>query len=588
MMLISFDRLLKSFNQRMQRNRRKPVATTADIQELEPRALLAGAVSVVTTGFGDLRITGDQFNGDELHVTIDAAGLTIEGLNGTTINGDVAPFVISRGHDLDGLRDVIVNMKGGNDKVYVDVRESIKIGRSLAVDMGQGNDLFYIGVASGAVLTVGHDVLVTLGAGNDVFGAVAEDSEGDPGISVGRFLTVSGGSGDDLIGLHNAKVVCDLIVISGSGNDDVVVDGIDGRDDLLMFTGSGNDRVGVANVSIADITILNTSFGFDHVNVDTAHFGKDVRVQLGFNDDDLVVGAVDLADGTKATLDGGAGEDQITDVPADHDVKVRNFETDAPDSPTADDLLALVEKAGEHHLPVFTSSSTPSVPENTTAVITATATDDDIPMQTVTFSITGGMDSDQFSITPAGVLTFKAAPDFEHPTDVGVNNVYKVEVTADDGNGGTTVQKLAVAVTPVTATDADLPAQTVSFSITGGADAAKFSITSAGVLTFKAAPDFENATDAGADNVYNVVVTATDSGSPALSSTQSITVTVTPVEDNDPVITSNGGGAIASISLVENTTNVTTVTATAADKPGDTLTFSISGGADFAKFVITT
>src|SRR5712691_7956756 len=107
MVLISFDRLLKLFNQRMQRNRRKPVATAADIQELEPRALLAGAVSVVTTRFGDLQITGDQSN-DELHVTIDAAGLTIEGLNGTTINGDVAPFVISRGHDLDGVRDVIV------------------------------------------------------------------------------------------------------------------------------------------------------------------------------------------------------------------------------------------------------------------------------------------------------------------------------------------------------------------------------------------------------------------------------------------------------------------------------------------------
>ncbi|MFM9960443.1 MAG: beta-propeller fold lactonase family protein, partial [Planctomycetaceae bacterium] len=50
-----------------------------------------------------------------------------------------------------------------------------------------------------------------------------------------------------------------------------------------------------------------------------------------------------------------------------------------------------------------------------------------------------------------------------------------------------------------------------------------------------------------------------------------------------PVITSNGGGNTASINVVENTTAVTTVTAT---DPGDTLTFSITGGADFSKFTI--
>ncbi len=51
-----------------------------------------------------------------------------------------------------------------------------------------------------------------------------------------------------------------------------------------------------------------------------------------------------------------------------------------------------------------------------------------------------------------------------------------------------------------------------------------------------------------------------------------------------PVITSDGGGATASINIAENTTVVTTVTATDADL--DTLTYSISGGADAAKFNI--
>ena len=52
-----------------------------------------------------------------------------------------------------------------------------------------------------------------------------------------------------------------------------------------------------------------------------------------------------------------------------------------------------------------------------------------------------------------------------------------------------------------------------------------------------------------------------------------------------PVITSNGGGATAAISLPENTTPVTTVTATDPDA-GTTLTYSIIGGADSTKFLI--
>ena len=52
-----------------------------------------------------------------------------------------------------------------------------------------------------------------------------------------------------------------------------------------------------------------------------------------------------------------------------------------------------------------------------------------------------------------------------------------------------------------------------------------------------------------------------------------------------PVITSNGGGATAAVNVAENSTAVTTVTATDPDA-GPTLTYSIIGGADAAKFTI--
>jgi Ca2+-binding RTX toxin-like protein len=65
---------------------------------------------------------------------------------------------------------------------------------------------------------------------------------------------------------------------------------------------------------------------------------------------------------------------------------------------------------------------------------------------------------------------------------------------------------------------------------------------------------------------------------------QAISVTVTNVADNPPVIISNGGGATAAISISENSAAVTTVGA--VDPDGTTPTYSIIGGADAALFFI--
>jgi hypothetical protein len=67
---------------------------------------------------------------------------------------------------------------------------------------------------------------------------------------------------------------------------------------------------------------------------------------------------------------------------------------------------------------------------------------------------------------------------------------------------------------------------TPTFALSGGADAAKFAITTGGVLTFVAAPNFEIPTDANTDNVYVVNVTATNVNG---SSTKTISVTVVDV-----------------------------------------------------------
>jgi hypothetical protein len=112
-----------------------------------------------------------------------------------------------------------------------------------------------------------------------------------------------------------------------------------------------------------------------------------------------------------------------------------------------------------------------------------------------------------------------------------------------------------------------------------GTDSSFFSIASNGDLTITAR-DFESPADSGANNTYEVVVTATDAMGNAKN--QTVTITITNVNEA-PSITINGSGATHAISQAENTTSVITYTATDVDA-GTSLSFSISGtdAADFA------
>ena len=172
---------------------------------------------------------------------------------------------------------------------------------------------------------------------------------------------------------------------------------------------------------------------------------------------------------------------------------------------------------------------------------------------------------------------------------VNITAVNDAPVITSNGGGAAAAISVAentMTVTTVVATDGE--SDTRTYSITGGADAAKFTINaSTGKLFFSDAPNFETPASAASSNSYVVQVKAADPS--GASMTQTLTVNVTDVNENAPVntapvITSNGGGAAATLSLTENTTAVTTVIATDAD--GDARTYTIAGGADAAKFAI--
>ena len=115
---------------------------------------------------------------------------------------------------------------------------------------------------------------------------------------------------------------------------------------------------------------------------------------------------------------------------------------------------------------------------------------------------------------------------------VSVNSVFRAS-TSILGSVSTTT-----AVYTATATDPDL-GSTLSYSISGGADAGLFNINAAtGAVTFKASPNFEAPADTGANNVYDVTVRASDG---ALYADKAVAITVTDVNEVPQQTVSNFG-----------------------------------------------
>ncbi|MDX9987033.1 choice-of-anchor L domain-containing protein [Thiothrix unzii] len=145
------------------------------------------------------------------------------------------------------------------------------------------------------------------------------------------------------------------------------------------------------------------------------------------------------------------------------------------------------------------------------------------------------------------------------------------------------------AVTPAVQA-VDLDGDVLSYSISGGADAGKFTINAAtGELRLVTPQDYENPDDADKNGSYLVQVTASDGKA---SVTQAITVSLTndTTENALPVILPGNNAATHTQNYVENSTNLLVLDYDATDADGDTegsgLTWLLTGGDDKWAFTI--
>jgi ribosomal protein S11 len=192
--------------------------------------------------------------------------------------------------------------------------------------------------------------------------------------------------------------------------------------------------------------------------------------------------------------------------------------------------------------PTITSANSASVAENATLAHALTAN------ETVTWSVAGGADAARFEISGSTLRWLSnGTKDFEAPNDANTDNAYVVSVRATDASSNTTDQTVTVTVTDVddtaptitsaaTANNAEnsvlahaLTAnETVTWSIVGGADAARFELSGSTLRwASNGTKDFETPNDANTDNAYVVNVRATDTSNNTTD--QTITVTVTDV-----------------------------------------------------------
>ena len=271
-------------------------------------------------------------------------------------------------------------------------------------------------------------------------------------------------------------------------------------------------------------------------------------------------------------------------VAPDGDTAAQNAVCDAEGGRFAGDLSLTVPGPASSSLPVVSivASATP-VTEGTAAAFTLSRTGATDAALTVTVSVSESEAS--VSGTPPTSVTFAAASasatlsvateDDEVAEDAstvtatvssgsgytvsGTSGSADVVVADDDATPVVTtaspivVAENATSVATLSATDADTAAADLSWSIpagaAGGADAAQFALTADGVLSFRAAKDYEAPDDADTDGEYEVTVRVTDGANPVDAA---LVVRLSDVDDVAPVLSSASvDGAVLTLTFGE-------------------------------------
>ena len=568
---------------------------------------------------------------DGLYFGLSTAGSEVHGL---VINnfGDDGIEAIATGYTFTGNyigTDVSGTIDAGNGDVGLQVSGTSQIGGTAA---GEGNviagndgtglklggdghvvegNLIGVGVDGSTPLgNLGNGIRITLGdnitiggtaagagntiAGNSLDGIVVENANSDGIAILGNAIYSNGGEGIDL------------------GNDGVTTndpgDADPGANTLQNFpaiTSAETDGSSTLTVAGTLNSAVSTSYRIEF-------FSRTVADPSAHGEAERYLGSLSVTtDGSgnasfNQALSASVADGEFITATATVDLGGGNFGDTS-------EFAQNIEAQQNTVAPVISSdgggdNAALNVAENSTTVTTVTATDTDLPADTLTYSISGGADAAKFAInTSSGVLTFVSAPDYESPTDSGTNNVYNVIVQVSDG-ALTDTQAIAVTVTDVDefditaisdtdatldnvdenatvgttvgvtafASDGDATTNGVTYSLDDDATG-QFAINGSSELVTVA-----GAIDREAGSTRTITVRATsDDGS---FSTKDFTIAINDLNDNAPVIDS--GQSFSVSEFAANGDSVGAATATDADTVGEIQNWTIVSGNDDGVFDI--
>ena len=243
-------------------------------QTLETRNLLAGNVAVFENV--NLYIRGDQFD-NQFEIVVEDNQLKINGLNGTTINGN-QEYVVQSAFETDSG----ITLNGG-----------------LRAHLGPGHDDFSVRDAQFESLSVIYG-----GTGNDRLDIV--DS---------RFLekvTLQTFNGNDIVTAKRSHFGDEFYAITLDGQDSVAIDDSVFTGDSIVATGEHKDSIhSSSNHYMGDVSLILPQNGDDTVQLNDPVVGENrLGVFLG-NGDDAIGAEMDRADVEgQIVISGQAGIDE--------------------------------------------------------------------------------------------------------------------------------------------------------------------------------------------------------------------------------------------------------------------------------------
>ena len=500
-----------------------------------------------------IELNGSGAGGSAFGLTITAGNSTVRGLIINQFRNGGISLTAGGGNLIAGNyigTDASGNLDAGNakDGIYIESANNL-IGGVTAADRNVISGNGWSGIqlwrasATGNLIQgnyIGLNAAGTAALGNDDNGIVSGSNAS---------ATVIGGSvagAGNVIAGHNLTGTSDGIHISGGSGGTIAGNriGTDAGGTLAL----PNSRNGILMSGTQNYTIGGAAAGAGNIIANSGASGVAIAGS----------GAGNRVQGNAIYANGGLGIDLDNDGVTANDgaitVSSPNLLTDAPvftSATLSGGTLTLAGYVGSAagqalfagaQVEIFLAASDPSgYGEGQTTLGTLTA--DASGNFSGSLAVTG--------VSVGSTLTATATDGAGNTSEFGANRVVASANTAPviTSNGGgasaaISVAENSTAVTTVTATDADLPAQTLTYSISGGADAARFTINAgSGVLTFIAAPNYEAPGDVGANNVYDLSVQVSDG---MLTDSQAVSVTVTNVNDAP-------SGANATVTTSEDT-----------------------------------